>query len=53
MNILKSQFMKGWIGFYDKDEFGHPEEFLSVKNISEAQRIVNQLSRDIKKLRGK
>ena len=42
--------MEGWIGFFTNDEYGHPEEFLSVKTIDNAQKIVNQLQKDINKL---
>jgi len=51
MRIKKSQMMNGWIGFYTEDENGYSEEFLSVKNIDKAQKIINQLQKDIKKLR--
>ena len=51
MRIKKSQMMNGWIGFYTEDENGYPEEFLSVKTIDKAQKIIDQLQKDIKRLR--
>ena len=51
MRIKKSQMVNGYIGFYTKDEDGHSEEFLSVKTTDKAQRIINQLQKDITKLR--
>jgi len=47
MRIKKSYIMEGWIGFFTNDEDGHPEEFLSVNTIDKAQKIVNQLQKDI------
>jgi len=43
--------MNGWYGFYTEDEYGYPEEFLSVKTIDKAQKMVNQLQEDIKRLK--
>ncbi len=50
MRIKKSEYLEGGFGFYNNDEYGHPEEFLSVRTIDKAQEIVNQLQKDIENL---
>jgi len=51
MNIKKSGQMDGWIGFFQEDENGYPEEFMSVKTIKKAEDIVKQLQKDLQKLK--
>jgi len=50
MRIKKSEQMSGWIGFFEEDENNYPEEFLSVRTIKQAKKIVNQLQKDLQKL---
>ena len=51
MKIKKSKQMNGWIGFFIEDEHDYLEEFLSVKSIEKAEEIVNQLQKDLQKLK--
>ena len=51
MRIKKSEEMNGWIGFFGINEFGHPEEFMSVKTIDTAKKIVDRLQKDIENLK--
>ena len=51
MRIKKSVYDSDMIGFFVDDENGYPEEFLSVYNIKKAQEIVNQLQKDLDKLK--
>ena len=53
MRIKKSEQMNGWIGFFTEGEDGRQEETLSVKDIEKAQQIIDQLQKDLIRLRPK
>ena len=53
MRIKKSEQMNGWIGFFIEGEDGRQEETLSVRDIEKAQQIIDQLQKDLIRLRPK
>lgn len=52
MRLEKSEFINRWYGFYTKDEFGHLEEFYTVRTLKAAEKIIERLKKDLKELKG-
>jgi hypothetical protein len=51
MRIKKSVYFDEMIGFFWKNEDGNDEEIMSVHTIESAQKIVENLQKDINKLK--
>jgi len=47
MRIRKSVYNDTMFGFFSEDEFGHPEEFMTVKSLKKVKEMVKQLQKDI------